>query len=80
MSIIGLACAKAAWATQSRAGGLGPVVGPIPVSEAAALNSAAVKINRGSFSAAETIFEGALGHSGRQVVTVGQVLARLFWE
>ena len=51
-----------------------------PFAEAAALNSAAVEINRGRFSAAETILEGALGHPGRQVVTVGQVLARLLWE
>jgi enediyne biosynthesis protein E4 len=48
--------------------------------EAAALNSAAVEINRGRFSAAETILEGALRHPGRQVVMVGQVLARLMWE
>ena len=51
-----------------------------PFAEAAALNSAAVEINRGRFSAAETILEGALSHPGRQVVTVGQVLARLLWE
>ena len=51
-----------------------------PFAEAAALNSAAVEINRGRVSAAETILEGALIHPGRQVVTVGQVLARLLWE
>jgi tetratricopeptide (TPR) repeat protein len=51
-----------------------------PFAEAAALNAAAVEINRGRFSAAETILEGALSHPGRQVVTVGQVLARLLWE
>ena len=51
-----------------------------PFAEAAALNSAAVEMNRGRFSAAETILEGALSHPGRQVVTVGQFLARLFWN
>jgi enediyne biosynthesis protein E4 len=51
-----------------------------PFAEAAALNSAAVEINRGRFSAAETLLNGALSHPGRQVVTVGQVLARLLWE
>jgi tetratricopeptide (TPR) repeat protein len=51
-----------------------------PFADAAALNSAAVEMNRGRFSAAETILERALGHPGRQVVTVGQLLARLLWE
>ena len=49
-----------------------------PFAEAAALNSAAVEMNRGRFSTAETILEKALHHPGRQVITVGQVLARLF--
>ena len=48
--------------------------------EAAALNSAAVEMNRGRFSSAETILEGALRHPDRQVVTVGQLLARLLWQ
>jgi tetratricopeptide (TPR) repeat protein len=51
-----------------------------PFAEAAALNSAAIEINRGRFSAAESILERALRHPGRQVVTVGQVLDRLLWE
>ncbi len=48
--------------------------------EAAALNSAAVEMNRGRFSVAETILERALSRPGRQVITVGQVLTRLLWE
>src|SRR5205823_14680445 len=51
-----------------------------PFAEAAALNSAAVEMNRGRFSAAEPILVRALSRPGRQVVTVGQVLARLLWE
>jgi enediyne biosynthesis protein E4 len=51
-----------------------------PLAEAAALNSAAIEINRGRFSAAETILDRALLHPGRQVCTVGQTLARLLWE
>ena len=47
--------------------------------EAAALNSAAVEMNRGHSSAAEMILQAAR-RPGRQVVTVGQVLARLLWE
>ncbi len=51
-----------------------------PFAEAAALNSSAVELNRGRFSAAEPILVGALARPGRQVVTVGQVLNRLFWQ
>ena len=49
---------------------------PAPV----ALNSAAVEMNRGRFSAAEPILVKALSRPGRQVVTVGRVLARLLWQ
>ncbi len=48
--------------------------------EAAALNSAAVEINRGRFAAAEPILAGALARPGRQVLTVVQVLSRLLWQ
>jgi thioredoxin-like negative regulator of GroEL len=48
--------------------------------EAAALNSAAVEMNRGRFAAAEPILAGALARPGRQVLTVVQVLARLYWQ
>ena len=51
-----------------------------PFAEAAALNSAAVEMNRGRWSAAETILVGALARPGRQVVTVGQLLNQLFME
>ena len=66
--------------TRPRSKAWGRLPARSPFAEAAALNSAAVEMNRGRFSAAETILEGALHHPGRQVVTVGQVLARLFWE
>ncbi|MGC8644443.1 MAG: FG-GAP-like repeat-containing protein, partial [Isosphaeraceae bacterium] len=49
-----------------------------PYAEAAALNSAAVELNRGRFRSAETILQGALRHPGPQVVTVGQLLAQLY--
>jgi enediyne biosynthesis protein E4 len=49
-----------------------------PFAEAAALNSAAVEMNRGSFSSAEAILEVALRHPGPQVVTVGQLLGQLY--
>ncbi len=58
----------------------GRLLSPSRFAEAAALNSAAVEMNRGRFSAAETILEAALRHPDRQVVTVGQLLARLFWD
>ena len=51
-----------------------------PFAEAAALNSAAVELNRGRFSAAEPILTRALAHPDRQVVTVGKVLSQLLWE
>ena len=37
-------------------------------------------MNRGRFSSAETILEAALRHPGPQVVTVGQLLAQLYWK
>jgi tetratricopeptide (TPR) repeat protein len=48
--------------------------------EAAALNSAAVEMNRGRFAAAEPILAGALARPGRQVLSVVQVLSRLLWQ
>src|SRR5262245_9259776 len=51
-----------------------------PFAEAAALNSAAVEMNRGRFSTAEPMLVRALSCPGRQVVTVGRVLARLLWQ
>jgi enediyne biosynthesis protein E4 len=48
--------------------------------EAAALNSAALELNRGRFSAAEPILTGALDRPGRQVVTVCQLLAQLYLQ
>jgi hypothetical protein len=51
-----------------------------PFAEAAALNSAAVEMNRGRYAAAEPIRARALRHPGRQVVTVVRLLARLLWQ
>jgi enediyne biosynthesis protein E4 len=51
-----------------------------PFAEAAALNSAAVEMNRGRFGNAETILERARLRPRKQAVTVGRVLARLLWE